>query len=294
MLVTKLFILGFIFFGMSSNEPLENQELPLKIKQNILEGNNLIILSWNIKMLPEPYGWFHNPHTRAENIIQALKNSETYDVILFQEAFSANMRNKIFNALKAIYPNQIEPNDNTTFYKSNSGLWVISRNPITLIDEISFSQLRAWDKLASKGAKLYSIIKNEQEIYLINTHMQSDYTTQYSDVRISQYTEIQEELISPNENSEIPLILCGDLNITRPSKLKQMLKSLNIINGPLIGKLQYSSLGSSNELVDYILVKTDNFKFQSVERKIQNMSINLFIDPLQLSDHYPIEGTFRW
>jgi len=282
-----------IISGLLSNGLPDNHEI-LSQKHNIIGENNLSILSWNIKMLPPPYGWSQNPLERAENIIQTLKNSKIYDVILFQEAFSGNIRNIIFNALKNIYPNQIEPHDNTHFYKNNSGLWIISCNAIILIDEISFSHLRGWDKLVSKGAKLYSITKNQQEFYLINTHMQADYQTKYSNIRTSQYMEIQEKLILPNENPEIPVILCGDLNIARPSKLKLMLERINFMNGPLIGDLKYSSLGSKHELLDYILVKKKNFKFKSIERRIQDMSVNLFIDPIKLSDHYPIEGIFKW
>ena len=54
--------------------------------------------------------------------------------------------------------------------------------------------------------------------------MQADYRTKYSEIRTSQYTEIHQKLILQNENSEIPLILCGDLNISTPSHLKKMLK----------------------------------------------------------------------
>ena len=258
-----------------------------------VEANSLRVLSWNIKMFPAPYGWFQNSKYRAENIIEALKESELYDVILFQEAFSGKIRKIIFNGLKTIYPHQITPKDQTIFYKTNSGLWVISRTPITLIDEISFSQLRNWDTFSSKGAKLYSVTKNKQEFYLINTHLQSDYEKEYRDVRSSQYSEINDGLILPNLKSGLPIFLCGDLNISKPPQLNELLDKLKFENGPLSGKILYSTL-SDKKLVDYILVKTNFFKFQSIERKIQNMSINLFIDPIQLSDHYPVEGIFTW
>ena len=73
-----------------------------------------------------------------------------------------------------------------------------------------------------------------------------------------------------------------------------MLETLNIINGPLAGKLHYSSLGRNHELLDYILVKMNQFKFKTIERRIQNMSVHLIIDPIQFSDHHPIEGIFKW
>ena len=292
-LLKYLFIL-ILFSGLVSNEMLADQHIKHQALQTDKEENRLSILSWNIKMHPPPYGWFYNSIDKAENIIKTMKESSKYDVILFQEAFSYKIRNKIYNSLKDLYPHQIDIKDETNFYKMNSGLWVISSIPITLIDNINFTELRHNDWLSSKGAYLYSVIKNRQEFYIINTHMQADYRTKYSDIRTSQYTEIHQKLILPNENSEIPLILCGDLNISKPSKLNQMLEKLNFMNGPLSGKLKHTSLGNNHELLDYILVKSKKIKFQSIERRILNMSVYLNIDSIQLSDHYPIEGILKW
>ena len=289
-----LLMMGMVLSGAFSNGQDIHSQQYLSTRSTIIEDNHLRILSWNIKMMPVPYGWFLNSVERAENIIYALKNSEIYDVILFQEAFSEKIQKMIFDGLQSIYPYQIIPIDQTNFFKTNSGLWVISRNPIILIDEISFSHLRGWDKLTSKGAKLYSINKNGQKLYLINTHMQSDYKTKYNMVRTDQYMEINENLILPYVKQEIPLIMCGDLNISKPSRLAPLLKKLKLENGFLSGKLQFSTIGQYKQLLDYILVKTETFKFQSVERKIQNMSGDLFTNPTQLSDHYPVEGIFRW
>ena len=283
-----------LFTGLLSTEMPVDQQIHSQILQTGKEENSLSILSWNIKMHSPPYGWFYNAIDKAENIIQTLKKSGIYDVILFQEAFSSKIRNKIYYSLQDIYPHQININDETIFYKINSGLWVISSVPITLIDNINFTELRHTDWLSSKGAHFYSVIKKNQGFHIINTHMQADFETTYSDIRTSQYTEIQEKLILPNENSARPLILCGDLNISKQSKLNQMLGKLNFINGPLLGELRHSSLSENHELLDYILVKTKQFKFHSVERRIQNMSFYLAIDPIQLSDHYPIEGILKW
>jgi len=254
------------------------------------EENNLTILSWNIKMLNGPYGWLHNRTERADNIIQSLKSSAGYDIILFQEAFSGDMRRLMYEGLKTLYPYQIIPDDKTCIGKSNSGLWVISKSPINILDEISFSNQKNWDALSSKGAKLYSVVQDEQKFHIINTHLQADYKTKYNKIRTQQYTEIYEKLILPNDKSEIPLILCGDLNISKPGKLKIMLEKLHLMNGPLSGDLQFSSTGKYQQLLDYILVKSDNFQFESIERKILDISKN----PKSLSDHCPIQGIFKW
>jgi endonuclease/exonuclease/phosphatase family metal-dependent hydrolase len=151
-----------------------------------------------------------------------------------------------------------------------------------------------WDKLASKGAKLFSIIKYEQEFYFINTHMQADYKIDYSDIRISQYTEINNNLILPNEKSKAPLILCGDLNIAHPEKLNIMLGKLKLRNGPLFGNLQHSTLGSNKYLLDYILMRAEDYNIYMVKRRIIDFPSTINEGEANLSDHYPIEAVFSW
>ena len=281
-MVNKLLILGFFIMGSA-----------ISAESSTIE-DDLTILSWNIKMFSAPYGWLHNRLERAENIIQSLKNSTNYDVILFQEAFSSKIRKQIYRELKLLYPYQIEPEDHFNFFKTNSGLWAISKMPIELIDQISFSKLKEWDWMSSKGAKLYSVIKNDKEILLINTHLQSDYKTNYSSIRRSQYDEINLGLILPYVKINKPLILCGDLNISNVVNLDKMLKHLNLKNGPLSGKLQFSTFSQPNELVDYILVKTDKFRFKSIQRRIQDFSMDFLEYSTNMSDHYPIEANFIW
>ena len=150
--ITKLILLLYLFLFVDFN----NTQLFAK-SNKINEKNKIKLLSWNIHMLEGPYGWLLKPNTRSINIIKSIKSFDAYDVILFQEAFSNTLRRKIYNGLKEIYPYQVEPNNKNKFYKSNSGLWIISQVPINLIDEISFSQSYGWDRFASKGAKLYSL-----------------------------------------------------------------------------------------------------------------------------------------
>ena len=114
--------MGMVLSGAFSNGQDIHSQQNISTKSTIIEKNDLKILSWNIKMMPAPYGWFHNSVERAENIIQALKSSETYDVILFQEAFSRKIRKIIFDGLQSIYPYQILPKNQPKIFKTNSGL----------------------------------------------------------------------------------------------------------------------------------------------------------------------------
>ena len=283
----------FFINGCSQSNYMEI-ESPTFINEPQINNNELKVLSWNIKMLPAPYGWFLKRQERAENIIQLLKNMEPYDVIFFQEAFSGNIRKKIYEGLKYIYPFQVEPDDQISFYKTNSGLWTISQLPIKLKKQITFSKFKETDWMASKGAKLFSLIKGKMQFNLINTHMQSDYDKEYSLIRKYQYLEIHDKLIFPNDDLETPLILIGDLNIDNPKKLNIMLQKLNLKNGPLMGNIQHSLIDTGKKLADYILVKEGNSKFKSIKRKIIDFSIKFKGKDLEFSDHYPIEAIIIW
>ena len=291
--ISFFIILAFIYFRCVNHHNTV-PEPDAATQPGIPEDNQLKILSWNIKMFPAPYGWLFKPYKRAANIVQVLKESDGYDIIFFQEAFSGSIRRKIYAKLQNIYPHEVEPDDQTAFYKINSGLWVISRLPITLKNHISFTQFRESDKLASKGAKLFSVKKDKQNFHLINTHMQADYEKINSDVRILQYTEIYNQLILPYEKEVIPLILCGDLNISEPGKLKKMMDKLKLQNGPLMGMLQHSTIGRSKELLDYILIGGNYSKFKSIKRRVIDFSFKLKEKEYNLSDHYPLEAVFSW
>ncbi len=253
------------------------------IEKKAIKEKELKLLSWNIKMFPAPYGWLLNRNQRANNIIQLLKESSSYDAIFFQEAFSGSIRKKIYEALKYIYPFQVEPKDEASFYRINSGLWVISKLPITLKDDVIFSKVRETDWLASKGAKLYTINKGGILFNIINTHLQSDYEDKYDDIRQHQYLEIHKKLIFGKIAND-PLILIGDLNIANPKKLNKM----------LLGKLKHSLVGRGKKLVDYILIDDRNLKFKSIKRKIINFPIKLKDMENKFSDHYPIEAKIVW
>jgi endonuclease/exonuclease/phosphatase family metal-dependent hydrolase len=296
MRILKIYGIIFIYLFILNNcSPVYNFDLESSslIEKSYSQDRELKLLSWNIKLFPAPYGWLLKRNQRANNIIQLLKESDPYDAIFFQEAFSGSIRKKIYEALKHIYPFQVEPKDEAAFYRINSGLWVISHSPLTLKDDVIFSKVRETDWLASKGAKLYTINKGGILFNIINTHLQSDYEDKYDDVRQHQYLEIYEKLIFGNTTNE-PLILMGDLNITNPKKLNKMLLRLNLKNGPLMGKLKYSLVGKGKKLVDYILIDDRSLKFKSIKRKIIDFPIKFKGKENKFSDHYPLEANIIW
>ncbi len=292
-----LIILGLIFLGCNSYTIPSAIEIDSSKPVNI-EKNELKILSWNIQMLPIPYGWIFSQHKRANGIIKKLQESEIYDIIVFQEAFNGKIREQIFEGLRSLYPFQVHPNDRSSFFKTNSGLWALSRSPVELVDELTFTTLLGWDWMSSKGAKLYRLFKSGQEIFIINTHLQADSQGELSIVRTEQYGEIKTNLIEPLGGDDTPLILCGDLNISKLTNLKLMLHKLGMKNGHLLSKIKFSnfdtSLENPKQLLDYILVKSNSFEFQTVQRRILEFSNFTREKSISISDHNPVEAILTW
>jgi len=275
-------------------------DIKLNIKSdNQLEtknNNKLKILSWNIKMLPNPYGYILKSKERTKLIISKLKSEKKYDLILFQEAFTSDSREQIYKELNSIYPYQIIPKNND-YFSNNSGLWVISAVPLELVNEIFFQESAGWDRFANKGAKLYQINKNNQDFYIINTHMQANEKNDYSYIRTSQINQINELIVGPYSKNLIPIFLIGDLNVSKSSNLIKYLNILNMKNGELNGDLNFSCYNNntkSKELLDYILFKSNSFNYSTFSRKILKFSDLLNENQTHMSDHYPIEGIIEW
>ena len=90
---------------------------------------------------------------RAKEIVETLKN-ESVDVIVFEEAFDRNARKIIREGLKSYFPFESGNPAKNVFYKTNSGVWVLSKVPITIVKQIYFSNSKGCDKMACKGALL--------------------------------------------------------------------------------------------------------------------------------------------
>ncbi len=290
----KLLIILTIFLNiLNSNIKLNTKsDNQLETKNN----NKLKILSWNIKMLPNPYGYILKSKERTKLIISKLKSEKKYDLILFQEAFTSDSREKIYKELNSIYPYQIIPKNND-YFSNNSGLWVISAIPLELINEIFFQESAGWDRFANKGAKLYQINKNNQDFYIINTHMQANEKSDYSYIRTSQINQINDLIVGPYSKNLIPILLIGDLNVSKSSNLIKYLNILNMKNGELHGDLNFSCYNNntnSKELLDYILFKSNSFNYSTFSRKILKFSDLLDQNQTHMSDHYPIEGIIEW
>ncbi len=256
------------------------------------------VLSWNVYMLPKPIK-FSLQNTRSE-IIPAQIKQTNYDLIFMQEAFMGSFRNKMRTALKATHPN--------TYYLKNhkfpipvfgSGLLVLSKFPVKLIDHIYFLHCTTADCLASKGAAMMEIMLPDQQlVQVVNTHLQA--TKGAGAIRMKQLGQIHQMLIR-NRKEGVPQFLIGDLNIDVHEPEFQMgLALLGMNNAVLTGPIlntggrpnECFKTGHDFEWIDHMWF--DNYSITSSEMRVKLFEFERNGKICPSSDHHAIEAAFHF
>lgn len=277
--------------------------LTLFLLSTLAQAESLKILSWNIYMIPKPLLWTHQM-VRAAEIGNQLADSE-YDVIFFQEAFAPATRKKIWKKLRDKFPHE-----SGTFKKRrfltvlNSGLWAMSRYPLTVLDHVYFDECSGTDCYATKGALLIELQLPDCKIQIAGTHMQAWPGAKQDQIRFSQLTQMR-NMLDEFRQQGIDQIVLGDLNLDNynPEYDKTINELLDTSSSPLMGPIRYSAYEASNshtdkkipELLDYILLRNDSSTGSKIKNKmLRKRTMVRKGEPLDLSDHYGIEAEIEF
>lgn len=254
----------------------------------------LKILAWNVYMLPARTFMHTGQISRAAQIADTLSQTD-YDLIVMTEAFHPKARRILAKGLCKAFPYQTEVGNRRGGIKTNSGIWVVSRLPLTLLGEIRFDDCAGSDCWARKGAMLVQTEKNGQKVQILGTHLQADEGSRRDTVRSRQYRAIHHKLLLPNQQNGVLQIIAGDMNTTQ-STHAQMLRELDAIDGKLTGKQQttwttdeYSAPNAY--LFDYILLRPNARTILGEKRYVTEFKktwTHRRQTRQQLSDHYGV------
>ena len=260
------------------------------------------VLSWNIYMLP---GIITQSAAveRARAIGELLRTTD-YDVIVFQEAFSGRARRIIWNSLRERYPYTTGPaNQKGISFKINSGVWIVSRYPITASQSFAFKLRAGSDAFSRKGALLAELNVNGTPLQVVGTHLQS---AGGSAIREEQCLELYHRLLKPAKKSGVAQIICGDFNIDRYSAqptYRFMLQALNAVDEEEKSDFfsfdyRNNDLNNGNKegrssLIDYILVGNNGTGAVCSNRKVTSFKKQWSTSHQDLSDHYSLEAEIQ-
>lgn len=270
------------------------------IKSTAQEQNNsLDILSWNIYMLPGIANLSKeidksDKKGRAFEIAQ-LVNGSPYEIIVFQEAFFNPARRILSKNIMEQYPYQYGPiNPSKASLKTSSGIFVVSKIPLKIVDIIKFDACNGADCFAKKGAPLFQGEFQGNTFQLLGTHLNAG-DPQW--IREEQYKQMR-QLLDNFKLLGVPQIVCGDMN-TRQANEKDynnMLKMLDVIDLETTST-QKTTTARGEGVIDYIFLRKNNVEIETIAKEVLWFKSDIKrTDKLNsnLSDHLAIKASFKW
>lgn len=233
------------------------------------------LLTWNIFMMPAWVSESPRNRPRAAAIAATLLEHD-FDILCLQKVFDSGAKDILEAALAARYPYRHGPANAATVFKLSSGVWLLSRYPLTDYQEIQFDRCSSWECFSRKGALLVSGTCGATPFRLITTHLQGEegpaFTPKNQAIRDQQLSEIRDQLITPHLERNVPFIVCGDFGTPRMAdacgveteSYREMLATLGVENGAdlritlddsrLDNQLARDNTGRRNEL-DYVFLR---------------------------------------
>ena len=244
------------------------------------------ILTWNIFMMPS---WIHQSPDNDERAaaIGAELLAHDFDILCFQKAFDRSARSVLENALGVRYPHRFGPANNSCSLRINSGVWVLSRLPLSDYREIQFRKCGGIECFSRKGAIRLTGSCGGQKFHLVSTHLQGEETPHFTEknqrIRDAQMEDIRNRLVNPVLEPGVPFIICGDFGTPRfddalkreTFEYRRMLSTFRVENGRdaritlddsiADNDLAGDNSGRKNEL-DYVLIRRNGCELK-VERE---------------------------
>lgn len=270
-------------------------------------SSELKILSWNIYMLPSLVYASTKKKVRAEGIIEEL-NKTDYNIIVFQEAFHAPSRKRIWRGLKDKFPYKYGPaNMIAISFKTNSGIWILSDRPLEEIGEIAYNDCETDGCLARKGVLMVEGEHEGHRFQILGTHNNG------GPVNDKQFIQLRDELLEPYKKEGVPQFICGDFNTKKGSPNNQWQTMINAFDADTsyiqhddrseIHKQTFVVEDVYTRLPDFIFIRTNGCTDLQVNRIstvsfgptwVQGPSKKVFGQTVGYSDHYPVQISLQF
>jgi endonuclease/exonuclease/phosphatase family metal-dependent hydrolase len=267
------------------------------------DSGTLKVLSYNIHMLP-PLAKFTGKQRRAKRIGDLLKNSD-FDIVVFQEAFHGAARRKIWRRMRDNFPTKLGPANRRWYsFKTNSGIWIISKIPLKQVAELDFEYCDGIDCWARKGALLAEGEFNGQTFQILGTHLEAGGSR---DKKVSQYVEL-DSVLTQIRKENVPQIVAGDFNTAKfntPEYYEKLVQILGVEDGPLLGEQKYSSDSNINDIkiqrgdkkkqrvIDFVFYRSNGVA-ATVNRYVRMPQWQWSKHRKDLSDHFAIEAQIEF
>lgn len=257
-------------------------------------SDELNVLSYNVWGLPGLLGT-----KRKERFERLGATLNAYDVVALQEAFSDDIE-----ALKQSsgFPHHFRL-DNGTLLKTNSGLYILSKYPITKTASTTFNHCTGANCLANKGVLMVRVEHPKiGPVDVYTTQFQDDDSAKAKTIRTTENNRVLQEFILRNSSS-YPVIIAGDFNsVPDQAEYADLMKRMPLtdVYSRLNPKDPGYTLTPDNPMtggegtpkrVDYIFaLQKTGVEITPLESKVTHQQP---VDGVVLSDHYGVSAKLR-
>lgn len=257
------------------------------------EDRFLDVLTYNAALLPAAVS-----STRpAERVALMAPYLKGYDVLVLQEVFVDEWRERLLTELADAYPyrGELVGRDGAGGFPftEDGGIVILSRWPVVRQATMTFGPTcSGTDCLADKGVAYVAVRKGERTFHVFGTHAQSVYGFDPAAVRAAQFELFAGFVAGQDIPEDEPVLLAGDFNVNAYSpELESMLRTLGASWPPLLGTVRATWDPGSNvwadgptEWLDYVLV-ADGY---AVPAAAWNRALPLRVAGMDLSDHHAV------
>lgn len=263
------------------------------------QDEELKILSWNIYLLPGIANISKqidksNKRGRAKEIAAFVSQSD-YDVVVFQEAFFGPARRIISQQVEEAYPYQYGPiNPSRMSLKTSSGIFVVSKTPLEIVETIQYETCNGADCFAKKGAALFEGKHNGKTFQILGTHINAGGPAWIKEEQF----KMMKTLLNDFQKLGVPQIICGDMNtsINDEINFKFMLETLGV-EDIATNSEQKATTATDGAIIDFIFLRANKSSLHPVNKEILWIKGEMQLIPLlngNLSDHLAVSASFKW
>src|ERR1700737_4974844 len=123
----------------------------LPLPTTVSSTSVLKVLTWNIWMMPGFTRQSPAKKRRAAAIADVF-NQQDVDIICLEKTFDGGARKVLAERLRTRFPYMFGPANRKFGFKINSGVWVLSRIPLSGYHEIEFHKAAGIERFSRKGA----------------------------------------------------------------------------------------------------------------------------------------------
>lgn len=276
--------------------------LPYLFLNTIIFSQEIKIMTWNIFMVPPLI--FKSCQTERASLIAEYIQQINPDILVLDETFMKSTRTIIYDKLQISYPFS-STITKPGFFKTNSGIWILSKYPISNQHAITYKKKKGSDIFAKKGAIFVNVSLQSKTIQIIGTHAQS--LNKNNNTRKKQFLQLKQKMLDKYFKDSIPQFIIGDLNCNYYDSTEYQLlqTSLDVLPINFTGE-KYSWNGIENDLAntfsDHTLETLDYILLRKQHQNIAKITSTEILKPYSkevyctkkfhyLSDHHPVIST---